>query len=100
MKFFQYIGPFISNQTITIQDATFLQIGVEKPQSAPISEISDWPPSFTIGINKGNQQNERDFLITDRDVLEFELNHESVNLIIYEYQDPYLIINVAYEGTN
>ena len=105
MKLDQFIGPFTSNLVLNRSDVTYLQIGVEHPHSTPISEINEdeygnieWP--IIVSINKGNQQTERDFIITEKDLLEFELNHEPVNIIIHKNLDPYIIINVAYEDAN
>lgn len=105
MKLDQFIGPFTSNLIFNRSNVTYLQIGVEHPHSTPISEIKEddygnieWP--IIVSINKGNQQSERDFIITERDLLELELNHESVNVIIHENFNPYIIINIAYEDTN
>lgn len=42
MKFEQYIGPFTSDTIIlNKRNVTYLQIGIEHPQSIPISEISE-----------------------------------------------------------
>lgn len=108
MKFEQYIGPFTSDTIIlNKRNVTYLQIGIEHPQSIPISEIPenndviDWP--IIIGINRSSNNSnftEKDYIITDKDILEFELNHETVNITIYENENPYLIINVAYEDAN
>lgn len=108
MKFEQYIGPFTSNTLIfNKRNVTYLQIGIEHPHSIPISEIPEnnnnieWP--IIIGINRNSNSSnfmEKDYVITDYDALEFELNHETVNVVIYENNNPYLIINVAYEDAN
>lgn len=102
MRMEQYIGPFNSNLTLNKQNVTYLQIGIEHPHSIPISELEEsnnniqWP--IIIGINKSsNNQSEHDYIITENDSLELELNHETINIIIYENKNPYLIINVAYE---
>ena len=106
MKLDQFIGPFKSNNTIIFSrpNVTYLQIGIEHPHSVPISEIEEnnnniqWP--LIVGINKGTSQSEHDYIITDKNILELELNHETVSVIVYKNLDPYLIINVAYEDAN
>lgn len=107
MKFDQFIGPFTSNVTFNKNNVTYLQIGVERPHSAPISELLEennkvqWP--IVIGINRNSKEHdftEKDYVIFNNDILEFELNHETVDVTIYENNNPYLIINVAYQDAD
>lgn len=105
MKFIQKIGPFNSDESFfTQKNVNYLQIGVEHPYSIPIFGIDanengsiDWPILLNI--------NGSDFYIGCLDLLEFRLNNQSVSISLnndkkyYDTQnDPYLIINVAYEA--
>ena len=104
MKIDQFIGPFTSNLVFNRRNVTYLQIGIEHPHSIPLTEIEEdngniqWP--IIVGINKGQNQSQHDFVITEKDILELELKHELVTVTIYENDNPYLIVNVAYEDAN
>lgn len=99
MRFIQEIGPFDSYQRVFDKsNVNYLQLGIEHPYSIPISvleENDDWPILLKI--------NEKDFYIGQLDLLEFKLNHSSIHIDLdntyYDTQnDPYLIINIAYEA--
>lgn len=95
MKMQQFVGPFQeSTKVLNAENVTYLQIGVEYPYSIPILELDDnnWP--IVVSINS------QDFVITDKDILELELNHESITVTVYENLNPYVIINIAYENAN
>lgn len=104
MKIDQYIGPFTSNLVFNRRNVTYLQIGIEHPHSIPLTEIEEinnviqWP--LIVGINRSQEQTQHDFIITEEDSLELELKHEVVTVTIYENNNPYLIVNVAYEDAN
>lgn len=104
MKIDQFVGPFTSNLVLNRRNVTYLQIGIEHPHSIPLTEIEEddghiqWP--LVVGINKGQDQPQHDFVITEEDTLELELKHELVTVTIYENKNPYLIVNVAYEDAN
>lgn len=108
MKIEQHIGPFTSNNLIFNKpNVTYLQIGIEHPHSIPLFEIPEdngdiqWPIIVTINKNLNNVgATQRDYVITENDILEFELNNDKVEVIIHENKNPYLIINIAYEDTN
>ena len=95
MKMQQFVVPFQeSTKVLNAEHVTYLQIGVEYPYSIPILELDDnnWP--IVVSINSQN------FVITDKDILELELNHESITVTVYENLNPYVIINIAYENAN
>lgn len=106
----QRIGPFTSGEAIFDEDnVTYLQIGIERPHSIPISEIelseddpdNSWP--VIIGINRDENNSkltQKDFVVSEKDILEFRLNHERVKVFVWETVDPYIIINIAYEITH
>lgn len=108
----QWVGPFAKDPekvTFTKENVTYLQLGVEYPHSIPLSEIelkdsdegtdnTSWP--IKISINKGEGQYWRDFVITDKDILELKLKESKIEVIVHGNDDPrnkYLIINAAYE---
>lgn len=99
MKMQQFIGPFQNNDLeLHAENVTYLQIGIEYPYSIPLLELEEennniiWPLIVTI--------NSQDFIITDKNILELKLNHESINIRIHKNLSPYIIINVAYENAN
>ena len=121
MIFKQFRGPFTKDNnnryTITLPSQSeqgiklsYLQIGIEHPHSIPISEfekeaeLSDgsiqkkitYP--CIISINDLQQQSSiQQFLLTERDVLEFtDLSIGSFEIEFLQ-NNPYLIVNVAYE---
>lgn len=91
MKAKQFIGPFSTGQSIDLglSSVTYLQIGIEHPHSIPISEQE---PEVILSINNVT------YSITDKDILEFEnLNLSNLSIVIEEANNPYFIINIAYE---
>lgn len=105
MRLEQYIGPFTSNQVIfNKSNVNYLQLGIENPHSIPISELEDftesnWPIIITVNSEDPNKITQRDFLITEKDILELKLGIlNTVTIKIKKGQNnPYLIINAAYE---
>lgn len=104
----QYVGPFAKGDIIaTIKDdslknVTFLQLGVECPHSIPLSEIdlendAGWPIRITINEEDTQYKNTRDYLITDKDILELKIQAPKLTLEILKETSPYFIINAAYE---
>jgi len=92
MRLEQYVGPFSTNQVIfNKSNVKYLQLGIEHPHSIPLSEF-DWPIVLSI-------DNSTDFVLTTKDILEFKpMNRETITVTIKKGQDnPYLIINAAYE---
>ena len=103
MKLKQLIGPFKEhNQSINIPNVNYIQIGIEHPHSIPISEINldNWP--IIIGINTLNNSinKQQNFIMHEKDILEFRYNKASINIWVEPISNPYLIINIAYEDTN
>lgn len=97
MKLEQHIGPFPTSNRIIFNKSNvkYLQLGIEYPYSIPFSETDfDWP-SALIRINS------KEFILTLHDILEFKnLNLTTVIIEIEnKINDPYLIINIAYEET-
>lgn len=123
MWFTQRVGPFKSGQVIfNKKNVNYLQIGIEHPHSIPISRyenlvsddevIIEYPGSIVVttendtkfpiifSLNKGTNQNQRDFVVTEKDIFETRFNAESVIITTSDIKDPYLIINIAYEDAN
>lgn len=91
MKSKQFIGPFSINQSLDLglSNVTYIQIGIEHPHSIPISEKS---PTVILSINN------IDYAITEKDILEFEnLNLSNLSIVVKEANNPYFIIDIAYE---
>ena len=106
MKLEQYIGPFTANQVIfNKSNVNYLQLGIEHPYSIPISELedieneNDWPIIVAINSSTPGIITQKDFIISDKDILELKPNGLSnITVIIKEnINNPYLIINAAYE---
>lgn len=109
MRLEQYIGPFTSNQVIFNKDnVDYLQLGIEHPHSIPISELDDfteneWPIIISINSLDSNRITSKDFIITEKDILELKIHNEieenfNIKIIIKDKIDnPYLIFNTAYE---
>jgi len=99
MVFIQRRGPF--NGSLTFAPETpialnYLQIGIEHPQTIPISEFEEDSYPFIFSINNGER-----YLITERDVLEFsDLSLSTFTIVFLKPENPYLIVNVAYEEAN
>lgn len=119
MKLKQLIGPFSQNAKqyidednggiiLNLTNIVYLQIGVEHPHSAPISEI-DWDNEnnfITLAINELESNfnntiledtNQRRFILSDKDILEFYYNRSRIHLHIWDNNNPYLIVNIAYK---
>ena len=91
MKAKQFIGPFSTGQSIDLglSGVTYVQIGIEHPHSIPISESA---PTVILSINN------TDYCITEKDILEFEqLDLDQLSIIVQEANNPYFIIDIAYE---
>lgn len=110
MRLEQYIGPFKTNQVLfNKKNISYLQLGIEHPHSVPLSELEnleDDNPHILIGIytvdiisNQIPAISQKDFILSEKDVLEFKLNeYNNIAIVIREDKDnPYLIINAAYE---
>lgn len=91
MKTKQFIGPFSVGQLIDLglSNVTYIQIGIEHPHSVPISEQES---TVILLINNVT------YAITEKDILEFEnLNLSNLSIVIEEANNPYFIIDIAYE---
>lgn len=105
MKLEQFIGPFTTNQIVfNKSNVSYLQLGIEHPHSIPISELDDfteqdWPIVIAINSSTPNLITQKDFIITTKDILELKPNGLStITVRIKEnINNPYLIINAAYE---
>lgn len=107
----QKIGPFTSNQVIfNLENVTYLQLGVERPHSVPLSEIelnenddgaynsSSWP--IKIKIKKSDKETitySKFFIFSEKDIFEVRMDGAYVEIITEEINNPYFIINAAYE---
>ena len=98
MKIKQFIGPFTNNSQIDVGSSlpsgtTYVQIGVEHPRTPPYSEINK-----SVGYPVILNINSVDYVVTERDILEFSnLNTRNMVIIIKDTKDPYLLINIGYE---
>ena len=91
MKAIQYRYPF--PPTISLSNVISLQIGVQYYNINPLYSKK----SFTIPLLINNHS----YSITDRDILEFDNIYErEVNITILERNNPYLIIDIAYDTFN
>ena len=105
MRLEQYIGPFTSNQIIfNKKNVHYLQLGIEHPHSIPISELDNftensWPIILAIDSENPNIITHKDYMLTIKDILELRFNQaKNISIIIKDKIDnPYLIINAAYE---
>ena len=118
MKLIQKVGPFSEGEIIFAEKGVnYLQLGVEYPQSIPIPWLTNdqiekqlgdltfensWPYTLFIGAedeeeDKDHENKQKDIVITDRDILEFNFNRQSVRLVAHELDNPYFIINISYE---
>ena len=91
MRAKQFIGPFSAGQSIDLglSGVTYVQIGIEHPHSIPISESA---PTVILSINNTN------YCITEKDILEFEqLDLDQFSITVQEANNPYFIIDIAYE---
>lgn len=107
MKLQQFIGPFTKNQILfNIKNVSYMQLGIEHPHSIPLSELPSVEDSeVIIGIYTIEDNNiipaisQKDFILSEKDILEFKLNgRKNIMVIIRQnINNPYLIINAAYE---
>ena len=106
MRLEQYVGPFTTNQVVfNKSNVSYLQLGIERPHSIPISELddinndSDWPIVVAINSSTPEITTTKDFVITTKDILELKPNGlTTITVTIKDNIDnPYLIINAAYE---
>lgn len=104
MRLQQFVGPFTENQILLNKsNITYLQLGIEHPHSIPLSELENVDDSeVIIGVYQTDDISnitQQDFIMFDKDILEFKLNGwQKINVIIRkENNNPYLIINAAYE---
>lgn len=91
MKSRQFIGPFSNEQLLDLglSNIKYMQIGAEFPYSVPITEKN---PTVVLSIN------DKDYAITEKDILEFEnMNLSQLPIIIKKANDPYIIIDISYE---
>lgn len=86
MKTIQLRYPF---QPI-ILNAKYIQIGIERPHNIPIL-LPNEPFSIPIKINNIT------YAITDKEILEFGNIYGTSTIEILEKNNPYLIIDLAYE---
>lgn len=106
MRLEQYIGPFTTNQVIfNKSNVSYLQLGIEHPHSIPLSELENienensWPIVVAINSSTSNTITQRDFVITTKDILELKPSGlATITITIKDkINNPYLIINAAYE---
>ena len=95
MKIKQFIGPFSAGTQLNVgsslNGATFIQIGIEHPKTPPYHEIYEKGYDVILNING------MDYVVTDRDILEFNnLNTTNMVIIIKDINNPYLLINIGY----
>ena len=122
MKLYQLKGPFSQTAKqyidtdnggiiLNFTNITYMQIGIECPHSIPVSEVDfDNEEQFiTLAINEfeSNFDNtitadttQRRFILSDKDILEFRYNKARVHLHIWDNDNPYMIINIAYQDTD
>ena len=92
MKSLQWTYPFFQ---ILLENVTYLQIGIQRPYSIPITEISE-EESEKIPIRVNGQN----FTITDMDILEFsDIHFRNLNIQIDRNDRclKYIIVDLAYE---
>ena len=86
MKTIQLKYPF----PLTSLNAKYIQIGIERPHNIPVV-LSDEPFSIPIKIN------DTTYAITDKEILEFGDIYGTSTIEVLERNNPYLIIDLAYE---
>lgn len=110
MKTQQFTYPFASNRLATLSNVRYCQIGVERPFSIPLSAYddssdgtgkkwSDVPLTLRITIDGIDTQT---YTIPDKGILEFgdmyvDTNYQTLDIRILEPENPYVIIDLAYE---
>jgi hypothetical protein len=109
MKLDQRYGPFTKNETIIFnkKNVNYFQLGIEYPHSIPISELDNlsddnWQIIIHISQDPNDNSPEKDYVITTKDILELKPNgvRQMAVKIKKGYNNPYLIINAAYEDAN
>ena len=92
MKSLQLMYP--SSNTI-LSNVTYLQIGIHKPHNIPITEIPEHTNFKSIV-----RINDTIYTLTDRDILEFGdtyFTSSSLSIEVLDVNNPFLIIDLAYE---
>ena len=93
MKSLQIMYP--TTTSVLLDNVTYVQIGVERPHSNPLSEMIDFAAIISI--------NGKRYSVTDRDILEFgqiDMSKFQLDLKILDVNNPYLIVDLAYEVAN
>lgn len=116
MKLKQLIGPFTNadDTKLVLENVTYMQIGIEHPHSVPLFapesnnelETVALPPLvLSIERTDSNTNNtvledieQSKFAIFEKDILEFYYKHAFITITPIEVNNPYLIINVAYQN--
>jgi len=98
MKIKQFVGPFSNDngsRSLPLEEIgnrKIVQIGIERPQSIPISEENTQQAILKINNDL--------YSIGELDVLEFENLYayaSKMSIDVVDVTNPYLIINIAYE---
>ncbi len=90
MKTFQYRYPFEKTIFTLPGNLAVLQIGIQRPWSTLLTESINFSTPIYI--------NEHEYIITDKDILEFSnLNIKNLKIEIKEKMNPYLIVDIAYK---
>ena len=71
-------------------NAKYIQIGIERPHNIPVV-LPDEPFSIPVKIN------DITYAITDKEILEFGDIYGTSTIEVLEKNNPYLIIDLAYE---
>ena len=71
-------------------NAKYIQIGIERPHNIPVV-LPDEPFSIPVKINNII------YAITDKEILEFGDIYETSTIEVLEKNNPYLIVDLAYE---
>jgi hypothetical protein len=97
MKALQFTYPFETNPiVVNLAGAKYMQIGIECPHSIPLSEIPI--NGSNVGYSLSVNINGKDYNVTDKDILEFsDLDRSEVRVLINEPDNPYIIVDIAYE---
>ena len=92
----QKIGPFSQNEIIfNKNNVKYLKIGVEYSNSIPFLERiknNYWEEKLFI--------NDKEFIVSEKDILELQINHEQIKIRIQNNTNPYVILNISYEIAN
>ena len=98
MRVKQFVGPFIKPEerilNLNLGDAHVVQVGVEFPRKQPWAFFEDdylYTPTIDLEING------EEYIITEREILEWQdLDFADFSIKINQ-SSPYMIITVAYE---